>query len=172
MNYIIYDTALNGLYTLTVLQQQYPVHQSLFKGTKDAALIDVAPFVFLLNDNGEKLNGNPELSFKAMLVVDSNYEIEIVADHFREFIYQKVNGRICYFRFWDARVLKKFLPGCTELQLRLFFKTVNNITLKDEDPGYVLQYRVEYSKLYLDKALAKEICPVLNIISKETSPVS
>jgi hypothetical protein len=165
MNYLIYDSALNGTYTLMMLQKHYPNHQSLFKKTKDEMLNDVAPYLFLVDDNGEKLKEEIEISLKETMVVQSFQPLDILADHFREFIYQKVNGRVCYFRFWDARVLKKFLPMCTEMQLRLFFRPVSNIIMADEIPGEVLQYSVQYSKLYISKGLSKGMFPVIEAVA-------
>ena len=151
MNYLIYDTALNGLYTLTQLQQQYPANRSLFKGTKDESLVDVAPYVFLVNEVSEKILNDADVSLKCVLVIETPLNLEMVAGHFREFIYQKVRGRECYFRFWDARVLKKFLPTCNDIQLNYFFRNINSISLPDDDPAFVLQYRVQRSRLNTER---------------------
>jgi hypothetical protein len=166
MIYIIYDTALNGLYTLMQLQQHYPVHESLFKGTRDEPLIDVAPYIFLINDNGEKISSDREISIQSILVIESNQNLEILASHFREFIYQKINGRECYFRFWDARVIKKFLPGCSQMQLSLFFRNINSITVRDEDFVHALQFRVQQSKLYSNRSLVNGFIPIPDVIPK------
>ena len=93
MIYIIFDTALNGPYTLMLLQNAYPVNQSLFKGTKDEALSDVAPYIFQVDDHlFEKIN-HPIASLKFIVVFESDQKINNLLSHFQQFIYEKRNGQ-------------------------------------------------------------------------------
>lgn len=124
MIYILYDTALNGPYTLMLLQNAYPVNQSLFKGTKDEVLSDVAPYLFQVDDQLFKKINDPIASLKAIVVLESAEKINNLLSHFHQFIYIKKNGQENYFRFWDARVLAKFLPESNDEKLNDFFEGI------------------------------------------------
>ena len=56
MTYLLYDTALNGDYTLVILRQQYPDSVSLFEGTKDESLADIAPYLFQIDGDARYLD--------------------------------------------------------------------------------------------------------------------
>ena len=154
MLYIIYDSALNELPGLIALQQLYPTHRSLFKGTKDEMLNDVAPYLFEVGDDFlEKINGL-DVPLEGLLVVESDRELEKVCQHFQRFIYQTVNKREYFFRFWDARVLQKFLPTCEESQLKMFFDGIKSYTFKSESgvkQFLFTPYGLQTSKLNLGK---------------------
>ena len=164
-NYLIYDAALNGTYTLLMLQKHYPKHRCLFKGTKDETLVDVAPHIFLIDDSGEKLKDEIELSLKELVTIESIQDIDTVKDHFKEFIYQDVNRRECFFRFWDPRVLKKFLPMCTEIQLKMFFRPVTALIMADENDSEVVRYTLQYSGLVAEKAVKAGLFPVFSALT-------
>lgn len=163
MSFFLYDAALNGSYTLLVLQQKFPVHQSLFKGTKDETLIDVAPYIFQVEGDVAELT-EPELSFKRIVVIESSAGLTALAVHFKEFLYQQFEGRECYFRFWDSRVLKKFLPGSKPRQLDLFFGPVNSFIIKDEQKA--IQFSFDSNRLDSKQGNLEEISPLLHSFSK------
>jgi len=132
MLYIIYDSALNGLPGLIALQHLFPVHCSLFRGTRDEMLSDVAPYLFLVVEDFTQRISGLDVPLEGLLVMESERELEKLAAHFQRFIYQTVNKKEYFFRFWDARVLQKFLPTCEESQLIMFFDGVKSYSLKSE----------------------------------------
>jgi hypothetical protein len=157
MQYLLFDAALNGTYTLLHLQQAYPVHQSLFKDTPDSSLADVAPYLFEIDDQFyTKLKDIPELSLEGLIRIDWVPNMDTLANHLRTHIYQKVKGREYYFRFWDGRVLRKFLPSCEEVQLRLFFGNIRNFTMQDEDPGYDVKFSLEKYRLVKSQVVSSK----------------
>jgi hypothetical protein len=151
--YLLYDPALNGDYTMLILQQQYPIHRSLFAGTKDEGLDDVAPFIFQIDGQfGQKIVQRPLIELKASVFVYAAGPLEGVAAHFRPFIYQKLKGREFYFRFWDARVLIKFLPTCDKEQIRTFFENIDSLTMVEEMAAEEAQhYRHDHGRLLITK---------------------
>ena len=151
--YLLYDPALNGDYTQLILQQQYPTHRSLFAGTKDEGLDDVAPFIFQIDGQfGQKIVQQPLIELKASVFVHAKGPLEAVAAHFRPFIYQKLKGREFYFRFWDARVLIKFLPTCDKEQIRTFFEDLDSLTMVEEmSSEEARRYTHDYGRLLITK---------------------
>ncbi len=49
-------------------------------------------------------------------------------------------GRPLYFRYYDPRVLRSYLPTCDEAQLRSFFGSVNSFYVEGEEPGVLIHY--------------------------------
>lgn len=144
MRYLIYDTALNGFPTLLGLQKYYEVNQSLFKGTKDEVIMDVSPWLLLIDDKlKENLSNETDVSMHFTLQVEAEGDIHRVATHFKKFIYQTIDGREYFFRFYDARVLKKYLPTCDEDQLIAFFGPIKYLMAEGDTDGELVQYSLE-----------------------------
>jgi hypothetical protein len=155
MTYLIYDTALNGHYTLLLLQGRYPVSCCLFTGTKDGALFDVAPYLFQIDDSFYELDKLPMVSLEAIILVETDKDIKTLATHFREFIYRNVGGEEYYFRFWDGRVLKNYLPKCEPEQLYYFFGNASSFKTDGTDAGSSMVFDIHKEKLRI-----KESAPI------------
>ena len=141
MKYLIYDTALNGLSTLLVLQKYYAVNQSLFKGTKDEVLMDVSPWLFRIDDRlDENLGNERDVAMQFVLSLDCPGDINMVSAHLKKFIYQAIEGREYFFRFYDSRVLGKFLPTCDRDQLIEFFGPVKYFISEGESAKEAIQF--------------------------------
>ncbi len=147
MTYLIYDTALNGVYTLMLLQGRYPVSCCLFAGTKDDALFDVAPYLFLIDDSFYELDRLPMISLEAIILAETDKDIKTLATHFREFIYSIVDGQEYYFRFWDARILKNYLPKCEPEQLHYFFGDITSFKTDGSNSGSSIVFDIHKEKL-------------------------
>lgn len=67
--------------------------------------------------------------------------LEIVRTHFRKFLTVEMpDGKQVYFRFYDPRVLRLFLPTCTLEQLREFFGPVGCYIASGEQLDTLLQF--------------------------------
>lgn len=53
---------------------------------------------------------------QCVVFVWSREDFAQVRRHFRKFLLVKVDGKQLYFRFYDPRVLRVFLPSCTEAE--------------------------------------------------------
>jgi hypothetical protein len=61
--------------------------------------------------------------------------------HFRRFLrVLDPSGQQMYFRYYDPRVLRAFLPTCSPGQLREFFGPIKAYGIPDADSGDVLLY--------------------------------
>jgi hypothetical protein len=147
MLYIIYDTALNGIYTLPMLQKNYPANFSLFKGTKDEILIDVAPYLFCVDDDFLNKINKPYTSLKHLIAIETNAKIEELLVHLQQFIYQKEGSNEYYFRFWDGRVLARFLPASNYSILSNFFNEATAYYAIDIDNDIATKYQTKNGKL-------------------------
>jgi hypothetical protein len=62
--------------------------------------------------------------------------------HFRHFLMaETVGAKIVYFRFYDPRVLRQYLPTCTPQEVRQFFGPIESFLVEDEDPLRLLRFR-------------------------------
>ena len=60
---------------------------------------------------------------------------DVVLDHFREFLQVRLpDGRIVFFRFYDPRVLRLFLPSCDAEQIQQLY-AVPSAWLCESDEG-------------------------------------
>lgn len=151
MKYILYDTALNGPYTLLLLQKKYPVMLSLFAGTKDESLSEVAPYLVTVDDMLSELETEPLVSLRAIVHIETAAGIQTLATHLQQFIYGQTNGRDYFFRFWDARVLQKYLPRLDAERVAVFFECIDSVTLTDETAGTLHRYSFRREKLHIEE---------------------
>jgi hypothetical protein len=81
------------------------------------------------------------------IVLQSDKEAEVIYRHLRKFlIVTTEEGKELYFRFYDPRVLRVFLPTCDTEQLLEFFGPVEAFILEDEE-GSMLQFQLNGTEL-------------------------
>jgi hypothetical protein len=140
MKYLCFDTAINGIYTLLLLQKEYPTQQCLFQGTKDANIWDAAPWLFMAEDNPYDKIKDPIASLRNCVFFESTEKIDPLREHLQFFIYKTVKDNEYFFRFWDARVLIKYLSAGTQADLEAFFgDVIDSIYLDEENKENLLR---------------------------------
>jgi hypothetical protein len=118
-------------------------YQSLYEGAEGETLAFVAPYLVYL----------PKRSpFLATLVREGwgkNWGVYLtcgqtfkeVRRHLRHFLLVKTDtGKELYFRFYDPRVLRTYLPTCTVQEITNFFGPIRSYLLEAEKPACLLQY--------------------------------
>jgi len=64
-----------------------------------------------------------------------------VRNHLRRFVMAKLtDGRSVYFRFYDPRVLRAYLPTCTEEEVQSFFGPVERYAMENGDGELLLTF--------------------------------
>ena len=68
--------------------------------------------------------------------------------HFRDFIivYDE-DATPLFFRYYDPRVLRVYLPTCNARELQIVFGPVHSFYVEDEDPTTVIEYSLADGKL-------------------------
>ncbi|CAN5586382.1 hypothetical protein BH23BAC1_BH23BAC1_25340 [soil metagenome] len=148
LSHILLDSArmLEQMETAKTLN---PQGLSLYRGRSEENLAMVAPYIFTYKD-GEEFSfwlakgwGN---SWGIYLYSEASFDE--LHHHFRKFLLVKTEeGQELYFRFYDPRVLRVFLPTCDEEQLREFFGPVNYFMMEDEDPSQAIVFYRKEGKL-------------------------
>lgn len=133
-------------------------YRCLYAGSAEESLSHVAPYLFLLQ--------NPALTDWLLtegwgqawgVVVISEAEPLPLYQHLKRFLYVRSEaGPALYFRFYDPRALRLFLPTCDAEQLQTFFGPVRYFLVEDEAPGYSINFSVEGGKLIQQRLLNEE----------------
>jgi hypothetical protein len=77
--------------------------------------------------------------------------------HFRRFLTVNTeDGQKLYFRYYDPRVLRVFLPTCDSAQLSEFFGSIKYFFAEDEDPEFILRFSLQNRTLLTDRLPAGE----------------
>ncbi|TGO01919.1 hypothetical protein PN36_34460 [Candidatus Thiomargarita nelsonii] len=120
-----------------------PEYFSLFFDTPQAELIDVAPYLVKVNMESRllawMLDEGRGQSWGIFLTAD--VELEELFEHLRSFLKVKApEGEELFFRFYDPRVLRIFLPSCNFQEILQFFGAVNSYMAESEDGEMLLEF--------------------------------
>ena len=86
-----------------------------------------------------------------ILLLSSSWP-QAVRSHLRSIfkVYDE-QGTMFYFRFYDPRVIRTYLPTCTAKECRQFFGPVRSYLVEGEAPGTMLRYRAGQSAVQMDE---------------------
>jgi hypothetical protein len=119
-----------------------PNHDCLYTGEAKTDLGGVAPWLFRLNTEPD--NFRTWVTQKGWgdawgILIGADATFEVCSEHFRKFLEVRTpDGEECYFRFYDPRVLRAFLPSCDPQQIIEFFGPVDYfVTETDNGTGSI-----------------------------------
>lgn len=131
-----------------------PEYFSLFFETPQAELIDVAPYLVQLEMDSKFFSWLLTEGWGDSwgIFVSSDMTLEPLMEHFRSLLkVQSPEGEEFYFRFYDPRVLRVFLPTCDAGELLQVFGPVDSFILEDERPETLLRFTRVESLLATDR---------------------
>jgi hypothetical protein len=86
------------------------------------------------------------------IFVRTTEPMETLRVHFRRFLrVRDERGRRLVFRYYDPRVLRLYLPTCTENELRTVFGTVGQLCAERADAAAVVSYHNDGGVLGIDE---------------------
>lgn len=140
-NYVLLDSAKMDS-EMAIARELNPEHTCLYEGDSERFLGVVAPWLFDFQEGTEftewvsvNAKGNDWGIF-----LRSEAEPIRIYRHLRKFlIVQTEDGKELYFRFYDPRVLRVFLPTCDREQLKEFFGPIDAFIAEDEN-GLLVEY--------------------------------
>jgi hypothetical protein len=135
-------------------------YRSLYAGAEGEELADWAPYLVKLSPGGPFLEKLVQRgwgqSWGVYLTCDKDFAE--VRKHFRRFLKAHLEGKgTIYFRFYDPRVLRFFLPTCTEEQTTELFGPVQSYLIESKDPRTMLQFKHKDGDLQQQKVALKPI---------------
>jgi hypothetical protein len=140
--FAILDAARDPLVLALLIQSDHE-YQSLYEGPKGETLAAVAPYLVSLPADSALLATLIEKgwgdSWGVYLTCEKPFKD--VRKHFRRFLMVKTDeGKEVYFRFYDPRVLRVFLPTCLPDEAEQLFGLIDSFYLEDEKQKNMLQF--------------------------------
>jgi len=147
--YAILDAARDPL-VLALLLESEEKHQSLYEGAKGDRLVASAPYLVALPRESSFLDALIEegwgSSWGVYLTCDQPFDE--VRKHLRRFLMVELDARKpVYFRYYDPRVLRVFLPSCTPQEAAEFFGPIGAFAMESEDSQSLLRFEHQGGKI-------------------------
>lgn len=155
--YALLDSARDER-VISLLQLADEESQSLYEGTQGQMMVRQAPYLVRLTDSshflGMVLQEGWGKSWGIFLSSSLSF-VECRRQLRRYLLVQDDTGRELYFRFYDPRVLRRFLPVCTPEQLVAFFEGIKSFFTETEWPSEILRWTWSRERLLLEKKLVR-----------------
>ncbi len=125
-------------------------YRSLYRADVPEVLAESAPYLVELED------GTPFTQWLLHTGWGQSWGIYLIAtetldelrDHFRQFLSaEDEDGKPFFFRFYDPRVLRLYLPACTADELVLFFGPVRLFGVENEKSQYLTLHSYQGARL-------------------------
>ncbi len=116
---------------------------SLYSGEMENELACVFPFLFSFEEHSEFADWYIKNGWGQSwgILLHSEYDIQKTANHLKKHILVNTeNNKDYFFRFYDPRVLRIFLPTCNAKQLKEFFGPVEQFICEDTDTDFGLVF--------------------------------
>ena len=116
----------------------------LFSGNLSPELAAAAPYLAALDRWSEAtqalLASGWGKSWGVLLAAPT--DAETLRRHLRRFLrVQDPRGKTVYFRYYDPRVLRAYLPTCNAAEVRGFFGPIARIVIEGKDPQVFVEHR-------------------------------
>jgi hypothetical protein len=128
---------------LKVILESKEEHQSLYQGPQGAQLAHFAPYLIRVPQKSALLDTLVSQAWSKSwgVFVTSDTPLKDLRTHFRHFLTVKLpDGQQVYFRYYDPRVLRLFLPTCLPDETTQFFGPVKHFLMEAEDPKLALHF--------------------------------
>lgn len=126
----------------------------LFHGAKADELATVAPYLVHLkrDDSFTDWLMNHGWGKSWGIFLQSFATLDELQRHFRKFlmVYDE-EGAPLYFRFYDPRVLRVYLPTCNAAEIKTVFGPVESFVVEEEDPSVLLHFSRAGEELQKEK---------------------
>jgi len=122
----------------------------LFSGGRAKELATVAPYFIHLNPDDELTQWLFETGWGKSwgIFVESTADFEDLKRHFQSLVtvYDEA-GKPLFFRYYDPRVLRVYLPTCNESELKQVFGQVSQYFFEDENSLDIVRYAFAQGEL-------------------------
>lgn len=157
--YVIADgAALSGLSGAIAINK--PEHCCLYSTKVSEEMAEVAPYLI------KQKKGSPLLDwlldhwgnhFGILAIIPQSMGFDAVRTHFRKLLMVKhPEGRAVMFRYYDPRVLRRFLPMCTPEQIPELFAQIKLFVLEGKDATSVMRFWLDGAQIQNKESQFKE----------------
>jgi len=128
-----------------LLWEHEPEHVCLYRGELVPDMAAVAPYLVKLESDHpftkilcEEGWGN---HWGIFVISPAEITLRDLRNHFRRFLMvYDPDGKLIYFRYYDPRVLRIYLPTCNAEETKTVFGPISCYVLEDEDPSVFLRF--------------------------------
>ena len=133
------------------LYEMRPPNYCLFRGELNPDMAEVAPYIVQLVPGTpftEWVLAGENFGKHWGIFAQSLHSIKEMRRHFRSLVtvYDE-QGTPMFFRFYDPRVLRNFLPTCNAEELKTFFGKVETFFAEDKNGEKLSAFRLENDEL-------------------------
>ncbi len=123
-------------------------HACLYSGELEPDMAEVAPYVVRIEPDEPftrwLLSQGWGQSWGIFAATTAATDLRLLRRHLRGLLtVYSPEGAPLYFRYYDPRVLRVYLPTCNSVETRLVFGLVQQFAMEDEDPAVMLRFRPE-----------------------------
>jgi hypothetical protein len=145
---------------LDQLYEQQPEYACLYRGELEPDMAEVAPYLVRLEPDSDFTDWLIEKGWGRHwgIFALSGESLSAMRRHFRAFlIVYTPDNKPVYFRYYDPRVMRIYLPTCNAKELDTVFGPVEYFLLEDEGANTALRFRNNSGVLHQEKlTLMKE----------------
>jgi hypothetical protein len=139
-----------------LLWEHKPQNICLYRGELEPDMAAVAPYLVKLEFDHrftklvcEKGWGK---HWGIFVITPAEVNIRMLRQHFRKFLMVlSPENKTLYFRYYDPRVLKVYLPTCNAEEIKTVFGPVSNYIVEDEDSSVMLRLSSDGEKVRTEK---------------------
>ncbi|HEX5745666.1 MAG TPA: DUF4123 domain-containing protein [Archangium sp.] len=142
---------------LVLLRESVEAYRSLYEGAQGEAMAEIAPYVVHLPRDSRLLRSLVQEGWGRNwgIFLSSQRPFRDVRRHLRKFLMVKDSAnRELYFRFYDPRVLRVFLPTSWPEQNQALFEGIGAYWAEGDDGTSLLRFALK------EQALHREIIPL------------
>jgi Domain of unknown function (DUF4123) len=142
--FAVLDATRDPLSILGLLRASGEEYQSLYEGTQAQVLEAFAPYLVRLTENSKLLENVIASGWGKNwgIFAVSGADFQAVRKHFRTFLMVKgPDGQRLYFRYYDPRVLRVYLPTCNTEETKFIFGPLAAYFCEGETPNTLLAFR-------------------------------
>ncbi|MHC4243279.1 MAG: DUF4123 domain-containing protein [Planctomycetota bacterium] len=145
-----------------VLWEHKPENICLYRGEQEPDMATVAPYLVKLEYDHPFTKlvckqgwGN---HWGIFVITPAEVNIRMLRAHFRKFLMvYDPDGKLIYFRYYDPRVLRVYLPTCNSEDIKIVFGPVGSYITEDEDSSNLLRFASDGEKIQAEKVLLTQM---------------
>lgn len=139
-----------------LLWEHEPEHVCLYRGELEPDMAAVAPYLVKLGTNHPFTKIVCEEGWGShwgiFAISPAETSLGDLRNHFRRFLMvYDPDGKLIYFRYYDPRVLRVYLPTCNDEETKTVFGPIKCYVLEDEDPSAFLKFSSENANVRAEK---------------------
>ncbi len=134
-----------------------PEHVCLYRGELQPDMAEVAPYLVRLERGSAFTDWVLRQGWGGHwgIFALAQAELPVLRNHFRKFlVVHDSSGKPLLFRYYDPRVLRKYLPTCDQEQLAAMFGPVASYVAEGDQPSTLFRFRTKSGAL---AAVQKEL---------------